>query len=340
MRISLHFPRIAVLLIVVLGSSFATSFASNTALAQGKPPPAPPAPAGPPSVAQALTGEAKTDYEAGKVLLVDGDFASALLKFDAAYQRSKEPRILWNMAVCEKNLRHYAKVTKLLRRYKEEGASLLSAKDVQEAEDLLWALQTLTAGLKIRVDQPDAEVYVDEELVGKTPLEKPIVVDIGTRKVRVTKEGFVQLVQAVTVGGAPEIPLDLKLERVVHEGRVSVTAHAGDEIAIDGKPVGTSKWEGSVASGGHLVRVTAKGMRPYETEVTLQDKEVRTLSVTLEADPALKKGVPVWIFVAGGAVVLTGAAVGGFFLFRPDPERSVVAPGNLGSTEANHRFQF
>jgi hypothetical protein len=329
MRNSLRFTRIATVLAVV--------FAANTAVAQGKPA----VPAGPPPLAQALTGQAKADYEAGKVLLVDGDFASALLKFDAAYQSSKDPRILWNMAVCEKNLRHYAKVTKLLRRYKEEGASLLTTKDVQEAEDLLWALQSLTAGLKISVDQPEAEVYVDEELVGKSPLEKPIVVDIGTRKVRVVKEGFQEASQTVTVGGAPEVPVAVKLEKLVHEGRIAVSAHPGDAIAIDGKPVGTGKWEGAVASGSHQVRVTAKDMRAYETEVSLADKEVRTLSVTLEADPALKKGgVPTWIFIAGGSVVLAGAAVGGFFLFRPDPEKAVVTPGNLGSTEANHRFQF
>jgi hypothetical protein len=324
----LRLPRTAAVLALL--------FASNTVLAQGKPA----IPSGPPPLAQTLTGDAKAEYDAGKALLVDGDYASALLKFDSAFQKSKDPRILWNMAVCEKNLRHYAKVTKLLRRYKEEGSSLLTAKDAQEAEDLLWALQSLTANLKITVDQPDVDVYVDEEPVGKTPLEKPVVVDIGTHKVRVAKEGFQELTQSVTVGGAPEVPLDLKLEKVIHEGRISVTAHPGDSIALDGKPVGTGKWEGAAASGGHLLRVTAKDMKPYETEVTLQDKEVRTLTVTLDPDPSLKKPVPAWIFIAGGSALLAGAVVGGYFLFRPDPEPAVVTPGNLGSTEAGHRFHF
>src|SRR5437762_13903717 len=71
---------------------------------------------------QALTGEAKADYDAGKVLASDGDFAGALIKFTSAYEQSKDARLLWNVAVCEKNMRHYSRVIATLNRYLSEGA--------------------------------------------------------------------------------------------------------------------------------------------------------------------------------------------------------------------------
>src|SRR5258708_4144401 len=68
-------------------------------------------------LSQALTGQAKADFESGKLLAADGDFAGALIKFQSAYDQSKDPRLLWNAAFCQKNLRHYAKVIATLKRY-------------------------------------------------------------------------------------------------------------------------------------------------------------------------------------------------------------------------------
>ncbi|MDB4996950.1 MAG: hypothetical protein JWM74_4382 [Myxococcaceae bacterium] len=291
----------------------------------------PPAP-----LSQSLPPAAKTDYETGKALLADGDSLSALVKFDAAYTKAKDPRLLWNMAVCEKNLRHYAKVITLLKRYEQEGATLLSSKDVQEAEDLVWALKALVATLKLDVNEAGASVYVDDELVGKTPLENPLVVDIGTRKVRVEKEGFTTFSKTLTVGG--ETPIVVKLEKPMHEGRLAVIAHAGDSIAIDGKQVGTGRWEGPLRSGGHTLHVTGKGMRPYDSEVGIQDNETRSLTVTLEEE---KKGggIPTWLFITAGSVAVAGLAVGGYFLFRPSAEQPSGPSGTFDPGQAIAGFR-
>ena len=72
--------------------------------------PAAESPPPPPSLSESLSGAAKAEYDAGKLLYQDGDYAGAQLKFRAAYETSKDPRLLWNMAAAEKNLRHYAQV--------------------------------------------------------------------------------------------------------------------------------------------------------------------------------------------------------------------------------------
>src|SRR6478736_4874903 len=110
-----------------LAALLAASVLASLAPAAAAPPPTAKAPAGPKPLAETLTGEAKSAYDSARVLFGDGDFGGALVKFQAAYDKSKDPRLLWNMAACEKNLRHYARTLQLVRRYAAEGGSVLTA---------------------------------------------------------------------------------------------------------------------------------------------------------------------------------------------------------------------
>jgi hypothetical protein len=76
------------------------------------------------------------------------------------------------------------------------------------------------------------------------------------------------------------------------------------------------------------VRVTESGKRPYEAKVSLREAELRTIQVTLEAEPS----VAVWPWIVGAAVVAGGAVVGGYFLLRP-PDPSPPQAGTLGSLQ-------
>jgi hypothetical protein len=251
--------------------------------APAAPPTAPPAPVGPKPLSETLTGGAKADYEAAKLLYGDGDHAGALVKFQSAFDQSKDPRLLWNMAACEKNLRHYAKVMALVDRYLKEGGSLLVEQDRRDAKDLLGAIESFTAALTLEVSEAGAEVSIDDEVVGSTPLGKPIIVDLGVRRIKVKKEGFREASLSVPIGGSKEVSQSVKLEREVHEGKLTVHSAPDAGISLDGKDVGTGSFDGTVPSGGHTLRVTAPGMRPYQTEVVISDNETRTVDVALES---------------------------------------------------------
>ncbi len=240
------------------------------------------APSGPKSLSDTLTGEAKAALEAGKLLYGDGDFAGAGVKFLAAYASSKDPRLLWNMAVCEKGLRHYARVLELGQRYLELGGELLSEADRVEATELLAAIDAFTVSLTLTVNEPGASVSIDGAPVGSTPLEKPVVVDIGTREIAVTKPGFKPFRSSVPVGGQKQASLKVTLEPEMHRGELTVKAPRAASITIDGKTVGHGRWTGQLSSGGHTLRVEAQGMRPYQSEVVIQDDEKRGVDVVLE----------------------------------------------------------
>lgn len=298
----------------------------------------PPPPPGPPSLSESLKDTAKADYESGKVLFTDGDYAGSLVKFSSAFDASKDPRLLWNMAACEKNLRHYSKALKLVRQYVTDGDKVLNDQDKQEANELIKVMEPFTAKLKLSVDEPGSEVTIDDEVIGKSPVE-PLVVDIGTRKLRVHKEEFEDFNKELPVGGAMEVSVDVKMVKIVHEGRINVKASNDATIAIDDKVVGTGTWSGVLPSGGHTLKVTAPKFRVYQAEVLIQDKQSRDVAVTLEAEPS--KGLPAWAWITGGVVVAGGLAVGGYFIFKQDPKYDGPS-GNLnpGLVQANAPFRF
>jgi hypothetical protein len=243
-------------------------------------------PGAPKPLSQTLTGDAKAAYDAGKLLIGDGDYAGAAIKFKAAFDLSGDPRLLWNIAACEKNQRHYARAMTLVGEYLETGKELLTDADRREARALLDAIQSFTVKLTIVVNEPGADVLVDDERIGTSPLSSPVIVDLGQRRVTARKPGFRDATAQVTVGGSSAARVELALQPEPHQGKLTVSTRADGRISVDGKPVGTGSFQGPLKSGKHTLRVEAEGMRPYEGEVTIADDENRSVDVQLEKESA------------------------------------------------------
>jgi hypothetical protein len=286
-----------------------------------------PAPARTAPLSDSLAGVAKSEYEGGRVLFVNGDYGAALVKLRRAYDLSHDSRLLWDMAACEKNLRRYVKVHALLERYLAESGDRISADDRRTAESALKTVQSFVSPLRIEVDQPGADILIDGELVGKSPLGKPVLVDIGAREVKVVKGGFRPSAETVRVEGGREVAVSVHLEEVRERARLAIGAGRGNVIELDGAVVGEARWEGNVSAGLHRVRISAPEKKAYETEVLLRDEESRQLQVSLESE---KRGT--WMWIAGGAALAAGAAIGGYFAFRPHNE--IDRPvGSLGQAQ-------
>jgi hypothetical protein len=314
--------------------------ATQTALAK---PPAKPAPASalPSSgnLGDALTGSAKSDYAAAKILYEDGDYQGALLKLKSAYETSKDPRLLWNMAACEKNQRHYAEVSRLVNRYLTEGGTLVSNQERTEANELLETVRGFVVDLTVEVDQADATILYDEQPIAKSPMSAPVQVDMGQHTIRVTKPGFVEFTSTSALEGGKPFHVTATLAPERHEGRLRVLAGPSDVIQVDHKTSKVGLWEGALSSGTHSVYVSAKGKRPHQTDVIVQDNDLTNLHVTLEdeAKPAVieKNSVPTWVWIAGGAAVAVGGGIGAYFLFKPEntTKYQTATQGSWGSVD-------
>jgi hypothetical protein len=283
-------------------------------------------------LAASLSPSARAAYNAARLLFGDGDYAGAALKFKEAYDDAKDARLLWNMAACEEKLRHYGKASALLNRYVEEAKGSISAQDRADAFDLIHTLAAFFTQLVVTTDVEGVDILVDGETVGTTPLAAPASIDQGMRHIVAKKSGYEDVVKDETVNSAFPVNLTLRMTKIEHDGHVDITAGPHDTIAIDGAVVAEHHYEGTVPTGGHQLRVTASGMRTYESELSVADGEHRTLTVTLEKDGP-SSVLAWWLVGTGSVLVIGGATVGGYFLFKPatspQPPVGTINPGTV-----------
>ncbi|MDX2054486.1 MAG: PEGA domain-containing protein [Polyangiaceae bacterium] len=286
-----------------------------------------------PSLTDTLKGMPKADYVSGKILYEDGDFAGALVKFESAYRASNDPRLLWNVAVCHKALRHYAEVLRLLRVYEKDAGAYLSADDKEDVSRLMTAIVPLVSSVNVSGTPADAEVFLDGVSVGRLPLTAPLLVDIGKRQVSVKKSGYKEFTQALEISGDEKLNVSVTLEKVVTQGTLIVRAGQGDRILVDGKAVGTGTWQGKLSRGAHSLTVRAEGKRSFNAEITIEPGRTRTVTAELEAEAS--GGLPTWLWVTGGVLVAGGAAASGYLIFgqsdSTSPQRPVgtIKPGTV-----------
>jgi hypothetical protein len=281
-----------------------------------------------------LTGEAKSDYEAGRALFGKQEYAGALEKFESAARASRDPRLWWNAAACEAAMTHYASAGRLMKRYLDSRSPVISPNAAQEARDFLDETEHRTANLDVTSNEPDAIVFIDDEPIAAAAWPSGFRVDPGTRHVRVTKRGFSDYALTLVVASTADVRVDAVLRPSANTGRLVVRAGARDAIAIDGTLVGVQSWSGPLAAGPHRIRLTGPDSVPFESNVTVEDDQTRSVDVTLP--PARHAaGLPAWLWIAGSTALAAGAIAAGYFLFKTD-ESPAGSPidGSLGTARA------
>ena len=312
-----------VLLSLAIGAcNVAAAGAAHADSASARPASKRPAP-----LAQSLAGSAKESFDSAQVLVNNGDFGGAFAKFGQAYDLSRDPRLLFNMAVCQRNLHDYARMQQLLTRYEREAADSMSPKDKADVDGALAAIHNLVGTVRLSVSEPDASLAIDGEAAGTTPIADPIALNLGKHMFAVRKDGFEPAQQEVDVVGGNETPLSITLVAHHEAGRLVVAASDGATVVVDAQTAVKGRFDAQLAIGPHEVQVTQPGKMPYKADVDLRDGETRTLDVSLEDE---KHRAPVWPWVLAG-VAVAGASVGGYFLFRPQDQTQSVPVGKSGT---------
>jgi hypothetical protein len=168
-------------------------------------------------------------------------------------------------------------------------------------------------------------VLVDDEVVGMSPLSRPLPISMGSRRFRARKSGFIEATAQKELEGGRAAAVSLVLRPEVHEGHLVVAASAGDTITIDGQSVGQGRFDGSVRSGSHVIDVSAAGRKRQTISIVIRDGEQRDVAVALERESSNR-----WmLYLAGGVAAAAGLVVGGYFLFRPTTPPTT--PGTAGT---------
>jgi hypothetical protein len=242
----------------------------------------------PKKVVDRLEGDARKHYEAGAALYEVNNYEGSLTEYRAAYDLSKEPRVLRAVAVCQKDLRRYseaiASIDKLLVEAKDLEPEFLEKVNA-DREILL----PLTGLVTIEVSEPGAELSVDGRVVGVSPLATEVRVDVGERTFLAKKATMVDATAKVSIVGASKATVKLAMEPVDKKGhlKVSVTGlpkGVTAKISIDDQPMGPPPWEADVSAGRHLVEVTAPGYVGYKISKEVAYKSTLEVDVRLEQE--------------------------------------------------------
>lgn len=138
--------------------------------------------------------------------------------------------------------------------------------------------------LEINSMTKGATVQVDGKEVGTIPLARPIKLRAGKHTLKITKRGYTEYLDVVTIRRKRKKTEDIDLLPFAGILIISSTA-AQSRVFIDGKFVGNTPLDREVLAGEHSVRVRKPGHYDYiKTIRTVAGKEIR-LMVALKAMP-------------------------------------------------------
>jgi hypothetical protein len=247
------------LLALVLAFATALVFAAPVA-AQGKRP----------TVREELSEEARGDWDAARDLYADKNYSGALVQFQKVYDKTKNPRVLFNVGVCLKNLQRYARA---ISAWEKELTfrDKLPADEIKQLEQAVETVREYVTTLKVTANEPGATLYIKDEAVGETPFLAPVPIDVGEQKVRLEKKGFNSIEKTVNI--LRNTPAKISFE-LVPEGkktavRIRIAGAKKATIFMDGKELGEAPFEGQVPAGQHTFEAREDGY-----EVARQTSEV------------------------------------------------------------------
>jgi hypothetical protein len=155
--------------------------------------------------------EASTRYKKGIELYGEGDYRAALIEFKRAYELAPNYAVLYNMGQVYFQLQDYVGALSALEQYLAEGGKNVAAPRRAEVQKDIEKLRSRIARVELVVNVSDAEVSVDDALVGKTPLAKPLLVSAGRRKITVSKSGVAPVTKMIEVAGADSVRVSIEL---------------------------------------------------------------------------------------------------------------------------------
>ena len=166
-----------------------------------------------------------------------------------------------------------------------------------------------------------ADVFVDGQRVGQTPLPASLALAPGRRRVELRRLGYRSASREVTLDEGATGALDFELEEdegaAVRRGRLVLAVSEPDpDVVIDGRPRGVYRQPLLLPPGLHEVRVLRAGFLPAARAMSVPEGGDTTAHVTLAPTPETRAAYQErvgaqrrwgWIGVLGGATLAVAA---------------------------------
>jgi hypothetical protein len=189
---------------------------------------------------------ASTHFRRGVQLYGEADYAGALVEFKRAYSIAPTSATLYNVGEAQYQLQDYAGALKTFQRFLAEFGATDSHR--AEVERSVEVLRTRVGRVSVTTLPVGADITVDDRFVGKTPLNEPVLVSVGHRKLAASMNGRPPVVSYVDVAAEDDIPV--KLELPPAPGLVPAVATPASAAASD-----MPRTPAAAPSGGSALRI-------------------------------------------------------------------------------------
>jgi hypothetical protein len=224
-------------------------------------------------VAKAQVEEAHKRYQRGRELYEENDFPGALAEIRRAYELAPNYKLLYDIAQICFQMQDYTCALKTFNRYLADGKADIAPQRKDEVQADIEKLEGRVAFLRITVNAPGAEIFVDGVSVGKAPMGEPVMVNAGRREVEASLAGSGTATKVVEIAGEETVSLSLELKApgkdVILDGGSSGSEPDG---AGAGKGKGRVPWIPWAITGGLAVGAGVVGGLALSSSSDLRTK--------------------------------------------------------------------
>ncbi len=230
--------------------------------------------------------EARRHFARGVALTDDGDFGGAMAEFSRSYELTRNPSLLFNLAVVHEGMRHWAEALTTLQRFVDEAPPAAVRHRRADVDATLARLRERVGTLVVTLDTADLVVEVDG--LPRPSADDGLRLDVGRHRVRLSAPGHIAREAEVDVPGGARVEITEPLERT--RSTLSVACNvAGAEVLVDGHTAATTPVSSPIAvpEGEHRVELRRPGYTAFSTVV-----EARGIGASVRAELAWATPVP------------------------------------------------
>lgn len=157
--------------------------------------------------------EAQAFFEEGLRLAKGNDPRGALTAFREAYARFPSFRVLYNIGQLCARTGDGGCAVRSYERYLRDGDKEVPAKRRKEVEAEIRQLSRTLGRLTVTTSVTGAEVFVDDEPVGRTPMSDAVALSGGQHKISATAPDLARAEKSVSIVAGQTSSVDLVLEK-------------------------------------------------------------------------------------------------------------------------------
>jgi tetratricopeptide (TPR) repeat protein len=157
----------------------------------------------------AAARDAGRHFQRGVTLYAEADYRAALVEFRRAYAIAPHAAVLYNVGEAQYQLQDYASALTTFERYLAESTPNDTRRT--EVEATVETLRSRVGHVTIVTLPPGADITIDDQATGKTPIDRPVLVSIGRRKVVATIPGRPPVTRTVDVATDDNLTVTLQL---------------------------------------------------------------------------------------------------------------------------------